>query len=270
MKRIETELKVGLFVSIGVVLIMISIIVLGGTNNILTRQNTYSTRLRSVEGLVVGAKVVLGGLPVGVVKDIEFEPTGLIAVTFKVPKKYGTLIRKDTEIEIATQGVLGDKFLTMNAGQPEHAEVPDGGEIPNHPTKGFAEVLSRSDALMSSLTSISASLDRILRSFESESKGGNMFRHLTETSKNLSMATTKLAEEMDGIQLKKASKSLASILEKVNNGTGTLGALINDPGLYDDTKALMGGANRNRIIRNLVRKTVKDGDEAAANDVEKK
>jgi phospholipid/cholesterol/gamma-HCH transport system substrate-binding protein len=57
----------------------------------------------------------------------------------------------------------------------------------------------------------------------------------------------------------KSSKSLVEILDKVNNGAGTLGALVNDPGLYEDARALVGGANRNRIIRNLVRETAKDG-----------
>ena len=64
-------------------------------------------------------------------------------------------------------------------------------------------------------------------------------------------------------------KNAADILEKVNNGTGTLGALVNDPGLYEDARALVGGANRNRIVRNLVRKTAKDG-EAAKNEARHK
>ena len=53
------------------------------------------------------------------------------------------------------------------------------------------------------------------------------------------------------------------IFEKINNGTGTIGALVNDPGLYDEVKALFGGANRNRVIRNLVRQTVKGSGQPA-------
>jgi hypothetical protein len=34
--------------------------------------------------------------------------------------------------------------------------------------------------------------------------------------------------------------------------------LVNDPALYDDAKALVGEANNNRIVRNLVRQTLKE------------
>ena len=37
--------------------------------------------------------------------------------------------------------------------------------------------------------------------------------------------------------------------------------MINDPGLYDDAKALVGQTNRNRIMRNLIRQTIKDNKE---------
>ena len=60
--------------------------------------------------------------------------------------------------------------------------------------------------------------------------------------------------------LKHDSGVLEAIMEKVNNGTGTIGALVNDPGLYDDLKSLVGGAQRNRLLRNLVRQTIKEGE----------
>ena len=78
----------------------------------------------------------------------------------------------------------------------------------------------------------------------------------------MSLATERLNAQLEGNHLKNALKGLDGVMSKINNGTGTLGALINDPGLYDDAKALLGGANRNRIIRNLVRQTVRKNEEA--------
>jgi phospholipid/cholesterol/gamma-HCH transport system substrate-binding protein len=87
---------------------------------------------------------------------------------------------------------------------------------------------------------------------------------MAQSAKNLASATAKLNEGLEGPQLKGAVRNLNGILEKINNGTGTLGALVNDPGLYYDARSLMGGANRNRIIRNLVRQTVRTAEEADA------
>ena len=54
------------------------------------------------------------------------------------------------------------------------------------------------------------------------------------------------------VELERATARLASALEKVDQGEGTLGLLVNDPTLYYDLKALAGGARRSWILRNLV------------------
>jgi phospholipid/cholesterol/gamma-HCH transport system substrate-binding protein len=67
----------------------------------------------------------------------------------------------------------------------------------------------------------------------------------------------------DGLmqQAARASVRLNSILEKIDDGEGTLGLMLNDPGLYEDLQALFGGASRSLVVRSLVRMTVDDADE---------
>ncbi|MBI3535935.1 MAG: hypothetical protein HY072_10680 [Deltaproteobacteria bacterium] len=105
-------------------------------------------------------------------------------------------------------------------------------------------------------------MEKLLKTFETENRGEIIVSQLALTSKNLGSASQKIAQEMEHVQLKNIFKNLNAILDKINNGTGTLGALVNDPGLYYDMKTLLGGANRNRVVRNLVRKTIKDKEES--------
>jgi phospholipid/cholesterol/gamma-HCH transport system substrate-binding protein len=53
-------------------------------------------------------------------------------------------------------------------------------------------------------------------------------------------------------ETERASARLASALEKVDEGQGTLGLLVNDPTLYYDLKALAGGTRRSWLLRSLV------------------
>lgn len=270
-KLFEMELKVGSFVTIGIGLIMLAILVLGGTNNILTRQNTYYVHFPSVDGLITGAKVVLSGIQVGTIEDIEFDLKNKdVRLTIKVGKRFEEWIRKDTMAEILTQGVLGDKFISLSAGSQEIAILPPRSEIPNRPVKDLAQFLSKGDSLMVSLNSIAGSLDRLIKQFESKNRSETFFDGMSSTAKHLSVISKKLSEEIENIKFKSAMNHVNSIFEKINNGTGTIGALINDPSLYYDAKALLGGANRNRIVRNLVRKTIKESDEAGAEKSEEK
>jgi phospholipid/cholesterol/gamma-HCH transport system substrate-binding protein len=270
-KETETEIKVGLFVTIGIGLIMLAILVLGGANSIFSRRVQYTMHFPSAEGLIEGAKVVLGGLTVGQVADVAFDrETKNVKVTVAIERKHAEWLRKDSTGEIATQGLLGDKFVSISTGTEEAGALPAGAEIPNHPSKDITQFLGKSDQLLASLNGIASSLDRILKQFETNNRSEQFFQGMAVTSKQLAQASTKLNEELSDLALKKASKNLASVLEKINNGTGTLGALVNDPALYDDVRALMGGANRNRVMRNLVRKTIKDAEEAQAAGTGKK
>ncbi|MBL7716740.1 MAG: MCE family protein [Bdellovibrionales bacterium] len=257
MAKHDLEIKVGIFVTLGTALTMFAILLLGGADSIFKRSVSYSLHFPAVDGLIVGAKVVIGGLTIGAVSDFELdEQSKNIKVTLKVEKKFENWIREDSMAEMLTQGVLGDKYLSITSGTPDKPQVKDGAEIPVRPTKDISQFLTKGDQLMVNLNGIASSLDRILKSFEAANRSDKTFEGLAQTAKNLASATHKL----DNSTL----KNLNGILEKINSGTGTLGALINDPSLYYDARALLGGANRNRIVRNLVRQTIKDGEDGAA------
>jgi phospholipid/cholesterol/gamma-HCH transport system substrate-binding protein len=55
-----------------------------------------------------------------------------------------------------------------------------------------------------------------------------------------------------------AAGHLDSILGKIDRGEGTLGLLVSDPSLYEDLKALVGGANRSTVVRSLIRLSTPD------------
>ncbi len=262
-KNWEIELKVGVFVSAGVILLMVAILLIGGQQSFLSRTSNYNVFFKGVDGLVTGAKVAIGGLQVGTVNSVDFDAKSReVKVELKIEQKYQEYIREDSRVEISTQGMLGDKYITVSAGSPESKIVEEGATLERQ--SGAADLgrfLSRSDELMGTLNNVTGSLDRILRTFEANKRAETIFSSLATTSKNLSETSAKLSQEMNQMKLKDTMNQMHAILEKINNGTGTIGALINDPGLYYDARALMGGANRNRIVRNLVRKTVQEGEQ---------
>jgi phospholipid/cholesterol/gamma-HCH transport system substrate-binding protein len=63
-------------------------------------------------------------------------------------------------------------------------------------------------------------------------------------------------------------KAVASHLEvfsaTLNDADGTLSLLVEDPMLYEDLRALVGGAQRNKLLRAYIRKTVEKGEEVTA------
>lgn len=263
------EMKVGFFVLIGLGLTLVAILVLGGKQSVFSSVNHYNSHFPKIDGLVSGAKVALGGLQVGVVSKVEFDPKSRdIRVQYSIEEKYAQWIRKDSTVEIVTQGMLGDKYISLNAGDPTQPLLEEGGEIIPGASKDLSQLLSSSEKLMQRISTVTESLDRVLGSFNRNNRAEDFFQGLAKTSKNMGEVSEKLNGEMSQMKLKKAIEHLNSILEKIDHGQGSIGAFINDPALYDDAKALVGQVNRNRIMRNLIRQTIKDNKEKAKDEVQ--
>ena len=261
-KQASSEIKVGLFVTFGTLLIMATVLILGDQQSLFTRKSKYTAHFKNVEGLIQGAKVVLGGVSVGTVDQISLDQLNRnIVVQFSINQDAGQWLRSSATLEIATQGVLGDKFLNVDGGNMSDPILPPGSDLPHKPSKDLTQFINKGDQLLISLNSIAVSLDIILKQFESEGKSNTIFQGLAQTAKNLSQASDSLNHELADLKAGKISSHVSQIVEKINNGTGTIGALINDPGIYDEMKTLLGGANRNRMVRNIVRQTLQDSQE---------
>ena len=61
-----------------------------------------------------------------------------------------------------------------------------------------------------------------------------------------------------------AVESLRTTAAALENGEGSLGLLAHDPALYEDLRALVGGAQRNKLLRSYIRKTIEKGEEVNA------
>ncbi len=56
-----------------------------------------------------------------------------------------------------------------------------------------------------------------------------------------------------------AARDLHAIADKLRQGQGTLGGLLEDPTVYEDLSTLLRGANRSWLLRSLIRSTLEDG-----------
>ncbi|MHB8874434.1 MAG: MlaD family protein, partial [Myxococcaceae bacterium] len=58
-----------------------------------------------------------------------------------------------------------------------------------------------------------------------------------------------------------AAADLKRVTAKISAGEGSLGAVINDPTVYEDLKEVLGNVKRNRVLRELVRYSISNGED---------
>lgn len=255
-RSIEVEVKVGIFVALGLGLVMLTVILLGGGQSILQRNLIFHSKFNQVEGLIEGATVKVAGVKVGQVASINFlRDSGQVDVTVSVDAKYKDVIHTDSTVSVATQGMLGDRYVVISPGSPNQPAAQSGAELKTEAPKDLKDYLTDADEVIGRLKSSLKHMEGIMGSFAKENRAETFFRNMTGLSSQLKDGTKPLHDSLD---------HLNSIMSKVDRGEGTLGALVNDPALYDDLRALLGGANRNRVLKYFIKKSVEESRDAAS------
>ncbi|GAA4025473.1 MlaD family protein [Hymenobacter glaciei] len=118
------EIKVGLLAIVAIAALVIGYNFLRGSN-VLSSDRTYFATYPKVDGLNVGAIVVLNGIKVGQVKSMELEPTkgNSVRVALELDKE---LVVGDSTTASLGGTLLGSKGITLTLGK--NSKNYNGGE----------------------------------------------------------------------------------------------------------------------------------------------
>ena len=257
----STEIKVGIFVVGILVLFGAAIFTIGSHQEYFQRQYTLWASFSNISGLIVGAPVRLAGLTVGRVNTIRFpEETGTktIRVELKINKAVQKRIREDSIASIQTMGLLGDKYVEVSLGSPEHQILSDEARINSVDPIDLMEYATKLEETIDAVNTILIDVKEISGQIRS---GKGLLHALLydpaggELVNNLAVASGSADKLMK--DLSSAVESVDNIVKKVERGEGTLGGIINDPTVYEDLKMVLGGAKRSKTIKALIRYSIK-------------
>ncbi len=161
----------------------------------------YHTHFDSVVGIKAGDPVRLAGVEVGKVESISLEEER-VRVDFYVVE--GTRVRAGSVARIRQTNLLGGQFLGLDFGSGE--ALPPGSALPSEPGANIDELITN--------------LDR------------NQERVLGALGDLIADARGPLTDTMARFE---------SIAAKIDEGEGVIGKMVNDPHLYDEIRAAVGG-----------------------------
>jgi phospholipid/cholesterol/gamma-HCH transport system substrate-binding protein len=273
----SAEFKVGLFVLACLAIIGAMSFEVNNDPSAGTHAQHYDAILKDASGLVKSSNIKMAGIPVGIIKDIVLDK-GNAKVIMSLQ---GNLhVSKDASIAIRPNGILGDKYLELNPGDPNGELLPKDSAITNVSDKGSL------DAVMVQMAKIAADINIITQTLKAATTGegdetspmGRIIHNIEDLSSDLKDITSenkeKIAETIEKIHniatnvdefigddsedgfkynWKKMAKSLGrvdSILKnvdeitgKVNTGKGTIGRLINDETTVEEINHAVAGVN---------------------------
>jgi phospholipid/cholesterol/gamma-HCH transport system substrate-binding protein len=143
MKKYAMETTVGIFVVIGLLCIGYMTVKLGNIGFL--GEDTYPlfARFTSVQGLRDGSSVEMLGIDIGRVQKLTMDQKNQLAVVeFRIKK--GIKIYDDAIASIKTEGLIGDRYVSIDPGGASDLLLKPGGTIieTNSPTD-IQELISK-------------------------------------------------------------------------------------------------------------------------------
>lgn len=259
-KMTWAELRVGVFVLIGMVVIALGIFYVTGSTGLFTPKYTLKTYLPEVENLDGGAPVTLDGFSIGNVQSVSLTPHPSdkehnMTIVMRLNRRYQDNIRTDSTAKLVTEGLLGNRYVTITRGVTGSV-IPPGGVVPGAETPEMTEVVERSAEVAENLRVLSATLSEIVAKVNRGEGSIGKFMNDSSLYDHLDASVSKLQDMITSIQEGKgtAGKLVASdelynkvdnavgsiddVLSAVKEQKGTMGRLIYDPAIANNISGI--------------------------------
>jgi len=219
MNNSHNTIRVGLFFILGLALAWITFESLSGGQIFKKKGYTLIAPFGNLKGLKTGDEVQMAGVKIGTVNTTRLGRERVEAVLAIDPS---VQIPTDAVASVETSSLLGSQHLAVSFGKSATL-LQDGAEIKTRATVDMNEVISQLGSLGAKLEQVADGVSKAMGGGE----GGS------------SSIFTKLDHLVDanGPKLTETIANLQDITNKLKNGEGTMGRLINDPKLHDELVA---------------------------------
>jgi phospholipid/cholesterol/gamma-HCH transport system substrate-binding protein len=263
-----TELRVGLFVLVGLFVIAVGTFYVTGAG-FWGPKYRLKTYLPEVSGLATGAPVRIDGVDVGNVESVRLVPrtpnyipekNKNIEVVLRLDRRFEGDILTDSTASLVTEGLLGNRDVNITRG---FTGVPlkEGQEVRGTEEKAIKEVVERSSELLGNFQALTSSVQDLIAGVK-QGKGSlgklltdeQAYNNLNATLGNAnkmiadirggkgSIGKLVATDEMYN-KVGTAVDNANSIMGDLRAQKGTLGKLLYDPALYDQVRDAVNNTN---------------------------
>ena len=209
--RMNFELKVGIFIFIGIVILSVIIFSIGNFYSVKQGYN-MNVVFSFANGIGVGAPVRYAGVQVGEVQDIKVyfdEKENKPLVRLNVWVSQNTWINENARASINTLGLLGEKYLEIFPGTRDTRLLQKGDTLRGNDPVSTEELARSTKELIEKISVLTDSINKIAGDEALRTSLKNTFNN---------------AEALSG--------DLRDFLSYAKQGKGTIGRLMSDDTLY--------------------------------------
>ena len=167
MEKSRLEIKVGLFISIGLVLIVTLMVWFSKGASLFRSTYTLKLHTTNVGGLKLQAGVLLAGVNVGTVHSIQIDPSGTnVTVLLQIYKDHP--VYHDARFVIESSDFLGDQYVSVVPTTNLPPVLADGADVQCDPPFNLQEVARGAAGFVQRLDETAKKLDSSVTDLRSQ------------------------------------------------------------------------------------------------------
>lgn len=252
--EVQQNLKLGVFVAIGILFFLVGVYFVGSQNNIFNKTFTAFAVFKNVEGLNQGDGVWLSGVKIGTVKDVSIFKEGRVVVRMALKDKQNQFIKQNATATIGSDGLVGNKIVVIRPGTVAQV-IQDNDTINSSSPTDTQELFDLAKDVGENTRSLTEDLRTLIANLnKGQGAVGELLNDNGTMSKDIRYAVSKLKET--SIQTTQASQQMNAMMYKINNGNGLINRLATDTTLvvvfnqtFDNVKEV--SKNAAAVSRNL-------------------
>lgn len=242
-KDTSRSIKLGLFVTLGIIIFIVGIFLVGARNGLFTKSFTVKAIFANASGLKPGGNVRFDGVKVGIVGTVQIINDSTVEVEMLIDQSKREFITKTAVATITSDGLMGDKMINIISGTPNSPQAQEGDIIKTKKDLNMDAMIDKLSGTNDNVATITKNLAKITDDLNTKTgtiqslyKDSGMNVELHQTFRNLNASSLAILNDIN------------SISNKIQKGNGSVAEILNDTSM---------GKNLIRTINGLKQTTDK-------------
>lgn len=259
---IRKKVITGIFIIAGLALFLIATFIIGSKTNMFKSTFELNTIFQNVAGIKEGNTVTFAGINVGTVDMVKIETSNKVVVMMTIDSKMKGFIKKDSKVAITSEGLVGNKVVSITSGNDNGVPVENGDYLESVKPIGVEDIIKDLKATTENVNTLTKSLSNIVDSV-SQGQGtigqlinnaslfnsvDSTFRNFATSTQKVDMILAKVSTTVDQVtanfnELSKGvndiTTNIAMVTQKINSSQSLVGTLLTDTVFANNLKMVI-------------------------------
>jgi phospholipid/cholesterol/gamma-HCH transport system substrate-binding protein len=224
-KKTVNNIKLGVFVIAGLVLMIFALYMIGRDTNLFGKNYTLKVRFDNANGLTSGNNIRYAGIQVGTVKSVKIISDTVIEISLLIKNKMKQYIHKNDIVSMSTDGLMGNKIVNIAPAKDGSPLAEEGDFLIAKKSVSTDDMLETLDKTNRNIAEVSEDIKTTVARINNSTA---LWKLLNESSipENLAASVTnirKTTAKADNLVM-----DLHAVINDIKSGRGSLGRIIND------------------------------------------